>query len=182
MSNPYRPPQVDFSPQPHRLDEADLPLASPMRRLGAYLLDSLLYTIGIAPMLGAVILEDAGVLDTGSEALLIASGAFLVLVCLGLFALTVVWWLQYGQSPGKRLLGIRIVREDGGKAETQELLVLRFGAVFGINVALGLCGLNSIFQMVDNLMIFSDRHQTLHDRIAKTVVVDASYVPPGMAD
>ena len=88
----------------------------------------------------------------------------------------IIWWLftlSRGQTPGKRLVGIRVMRTDGNTSEwgwtfIREFIVkiALFGAA-GNTVALG------IPPIVDLLWAFWDKdRQTLHDKIMKTVVVD----------
>ena len=142
------------------------------------MIDNFAYGVLHPFIVGALVAESA---PEGAQApILIGAGLLSGALAIGLFAVTVRWWLQYGQSPGKRVLDLRIVHMDGRQAGVSELVYLRWGATFAINMALAVCGVNSIFNLVDQLMVFSAGNQTLHDRIAKTVVVDAHYVPPGM--
>lgn len=97
-------------------------------------------------------------------------------------------WLAYevpamansGQTPGKRLLGIKVVR-----LETTDRL--GFGRALGRWTTLGLptllwpcCGVGLIFQIVDCLFVATDRplRQALHDKRAQTVVVQVAGVTP----
>jgi uncharacterized RDD family membrane protein YckC len=70
---------------------------------------------------------------------------------------TVLVWL-YGQTVGKRLMDIRVVRTDGAR-----VTFARFVPLF--NVVIGL---------LDPLLIFRDSRQCLHDSIADTKVVTAA--------
>lgn len=75
-----------------------------------------------------------------------------------------------GQTVGKKVMGIRIVRTDGSLAT--------FGRVFGLRYALnGLIAsvpfVGSVYGLVDALMIFRDSRKCLHDQIADTIVVKA---------
>ena len=180
MDNPYRPPVAEsVAPVLDGSIPDTLPLASPWRRLGAAMIDNFAYGVCFSPFIvGALVAESA---PEGAQApILIGSGLLSGALAIGLFAVTIRWWLQYGQSPGKRVLDLRIVHMDGRQAGVSELVFLRWGATLGINMALAVCGMNGIFSLADQLMVFSTGNQTLHDRIAKTVVVDAHYVPPGM--
>ena len=73
-----------------------------------------------------------------------------------------------GQTLGKELLGIRVTRLDGapvrlGTALLRELLG---------KLVLGITG---VWVLVDNLWPLADaRNQALHDKLASTVVLDAS--------
>ncbi len=103
------------------------------------------------------------------------SDTAVVLMMLGLFggfavgcAVQVVMQLRFGQSVGKRLLRIKVVRTDGSAVELWRIILLR-------NVALHLvaqvCGLVGI---IDSLMIFSAEQRCLHDLFSDTIVVDAN--------
>jgi uncharacterized RDD family membrane protein YckC len=77
-----------------------------------------------------------------------------------------------GQTIGKRLLGIRVVRLDTPQR-------LGFGRSFrrwntmGLPTLLWCCGIGFVLQFVDALFVAIDRplHQALHDKSALTVVV-----------
>lgn len=77
-----------------------------------------------------------------------------------------------GQTIGKRLCGIRIVRTDGTPAGLWRILALR---IFPITLlsALPIPYLSNVFALVDCLLIFRTSHKCLHDQIADTVVVNA---------
>ncbi len=77
-----------------------------------------------------------------------------------------------GQTIGKRLLGIRVIRLDNPQR-------MGFGRSFrrwntmGLPTLLWCCGVGFILQFVDALFVAIDRplHQALHDKSAFTVVV-----------
>ena len=80
----------------------------------------------------------------------------------------------FGQSVGKKLLGLRIVRMDGSRVGFPRLFFVRSGsaAVVGFIPSVG-----GLLALVDAGMIFRDSHQALHDQIADTVVVTAGSSP-----
>jgi uncharacterized RDD family membrane protein YckC len=100
----------------------------------------------------------------------------LVLVTLGIG--WVVWDLilwKEGQSPAKRVLHMRIVREDTGRP-------LRWGQSFVRNfLCFGLLGavplLGGVYRIVGACFAFNDDRQTLWDKMAKTYVVDERTIP-----
>ena len=161
------------------VDAVALPYARPGVRLAARILDNLLYALTSLPAIvawGALGFPDP---ETAIGSPVFLGGVMLaVLLSLGLLGLTISMWVSTGQSPGKRALGIRIVREDGAQGDALILVGRRWALFTGLRIALACLGLNSILDLVDALMIFTDRHQTLHDRMAGTVVVDASWEPP----
>lgn len=74
----------------------------------------------------------------------------------------VVLEAQYGQTLGKRLVGIRVATEDGGPIDYRASLVRNL-----LRIVDGL-----FFYLVGAVLIFvSDREQRLGDRIGDTVVV-----------
>jgi uncharacterized RDD family membrane protein YckC len=111
-----------------------------------------------------------------------------VLFCI-LLIVTIVLVARYGQTIGKRALGIRVARPDGSKASLGRIFWLRnvvngvLGALVGgiIGAILGFMGvtglwtalLGYLYPLVDTLMIFGETRQCLHDRIADTIVVKA---------
>jgi len=100
----------------------------------------------------------------------LASLIAIVLAFLYFWLLTHRW---HGQTLGKRAVGTRVVRElDGGPVDSSTAAV-RAG-VF-VLLAYVCC----IGFLVDALWIFSNpKNQTLHDKAAKTVVVDATGADP----
>ncbi|MGH8588531.1 MAG: RDD family protein, partial [Gammaproteobacteria bacterium] len=79
------------------------------------------------------------------------------------------YWLHTrGQSIGKRLLKIRIVRSTGERATLSRILFARYLPIqaMGIVPVIGM-----LYALIDILFIFGDSRQCLHDRIADTIVV-----------
>lgn len=99
------------------------------------------------------------------------AGAFLValgfLGSLGLLGLQGVRVQQTGQSIGKRMVGIRVLRSDGSPVSLGRVLFLRniVPAFIG-----SFCGL---FSLVDALLILAEDRRCVHDHIADTIVVKA---------
>jgi uncharacterized RDD family membrane protein YckC len=75
-----------------------------------------------------------------------------------------------GQTVGKKLLGVRIVRTDGSRASLGRLIGLRFGIGFLVAIVPFVGGL---YSLVDSLLIFRASRKCLHDNIADTIVVNA---------
>ncbi len=153
-------------------DEAS-PLADPGTRLGARTIDAF---IPLAPFL---LVYGAGA-AIGSAFVVRAAFAVLVAAFLTCFVINLVWLHRYGQTIGKRMVGIRIVRGDGSRATLGRLLLLRIigpGALEMIPI------LGYIFGLVNTLLIFSDRRKCVHDHMADTLVIDvgAEPEPPGQS-
>jgi uncharacterized RDD family membrane protein YckC len=91
----------------------------------------------------------------------------------GVAMLAIQGWLlyRYGQTIGKRALGIRIVRRDGRRASLARLLLLRM-VVPGAVAMIPLVG--ALIVLVDVLFIFGDARRCLHDLLADTIVVTAA--------
>ena len=75
-----------------------------------------------------------------------------------------------GQTIGKKLLGLRILRSNGERASLARLLGLRTFLGW-ILVMIPFAG--AIYALVDSLLIFRESHQCVHDNIADTIVVKA---------
>ncbi len=92
-----------------------------------------------------------------------ALGGFVIFVVIHGYLLT-----AHGQTIGKALLQMRIVRADGSRASVQRLIGLRYGigSFFCIVPAVA-----QIYGVIDGLLIFGARRRCLHDRIADTVVI-----------
>ena len=71
-----------------------------------------------------------------------------------------------GQTMGKRLLEIRVVRSDGSQASLGRIFWLR-------NVVNVLLGVIPLYRIIDVLLIFGVRQQCIHDLMADTIVVRA---------
>ena len=75
-----------------------------------------------------------------------------------------------GQTVGKKLLGIRVVRSDGSRASLARLIGLRY-VLSWVIVIVPVVGV--IYALLDSLMIFRESRKCLHDNLADTIVVKA---------
>ena len=169
MSNPYAPPRAVV----HDIADpnAGVVVADRGARLGATILDTFIFSAMVyAPfMAGAVlggVLAAAG--DNANPALMsIAVGG-----ALGVIGFVVWCWLtigyvtRNGQSIGKKLLRIKVVRRDGAPVTLNRLFWLR-------NFVNGMISFIPLYGFLDALFIFGESRQCLHDRIADTIVVKA---------
>ncbi|MBT9252780.1 MAG: RDD family protein [Brockia lithotrophica] len=97
---------------------------------------------------------------------------------LTLLLLSLAWFLyryfteiqMNGQTLGKRLLGIRVVKENGLPATSRDILIREL-----VFVLFGMIPYISFFILLANaiLVAFVGKKQALHDIIAKTMVVPA---------
>ena len=168
MSNPYAPPRASVR------DIADptvaFELAERGTRFGGAMLDGLVFGVMVyAPLFLMPFMRDpeaAEDLSAGSE-MMTAVGAGLAFVGFIIWlVLTVRYMKRNGQSIGKKLVNIKVVRTDGAPISFARLFWLR---TF-VNAAFSIIPLYSI---IDVLFIFGEARRCLHDRIADTIVVKA---------
>jgi uncharacterized RDD family membrane protein YckC len=166
--NPYAPPRGevrDFE----IYDE--LELAGRGARLGAFFLDGIIAALMIyVPAL--IVLAVAGRLDSALDpaAATIDVNLFGIagLMCLcGFIAwawITALLVARNGQTIGKRMVDIKVVRSDGSPASLGRIFWLR-------NVVNWLLSVIPLYGIVDLLFIFGVRQQCIHDLIADTIVI-----------
>ncbi|UQA59579.1 RDD family protein [Polyangium aurulentum] len=159
--NPYAPPEArDFDIDSPNAFEPQL-LASRGSRLGARLIDGLLqyaaaFLIGTGVRL-ALGLPRRSLNEAGVDTYVLGAFAWLV-------PLSVQWYLTAttGQSIGKRLLGLKIVKMDGSPVDFVSGVILR--EWIGRLIDSVTCGIGT-------LMIFGDQQRCLHDHVASTKVI-----------
>jgi uncharacterized RDD family membrane protein YckC len=144
---------------------APAPLASRGARLGAYLIDLVL--TGVLCACWIYILQ---VSESQGDYLTSVQRLF-VLGVLGLVAVQLSLLTWHGQSIGKRLMGVRIVRfADGGNPGFFRVVVLRL-CVPALIAGIPLLG--RVFYVADILNIYGEERRCLHDYLAGTKVVEA---------
>lgn len=149
----------------------EVELADRGARLLAVIVDSLIFGIPVGMLLVAMPGLLLGTRGAAPDPTVYRSVAAL----LGLFAITLtivdfVLLHRYGQTIGKRILKIRIVRSDGSRCGLLRVIFVRWLplAIVGAIPIIGpLCSL------LDPLLIFRDDYRCLHDHIADTIVVKA---------
>jgi uncharacterized RDD family membrane protein YckC len=167
----FRPPSAPLADAP----ECAFQLADRSARLGAKLLDwftlfGVVLVVGVlaaltlpavATLLGHGGLRAAGLLE-------LAPGLVVALGPLCLVVWNSVWLHRYGQTIGKRVARIRIVRSDGQRASLGRIFGLRYLPMTLLTMipALGL-----LIALADCLLIFRDSRKCLHDQWADTMVI-----------
>ncbi|MBP2707161.1 RDD family protein [Microbispora sp. RL4-1S] len=158
---PYEEPRVPWTAPP--LGTAGPPLAGRWRRLFAGIVDAIIVGLISSPFAwsGWMVLGSRAGATGGVD----VSQAFLA----GVIGFLYYWLLQSfwnGWTVGKRLFGMRVVRDDGSPAGPGTIAVRQL-----VEVLLGwLC----ILGLVDLAWILFDRRkQALHDKAAGTLVVDS---------
>jgi uncharacterized RDD family membrane protein YckC len=167
-ANPYAPPRATV----HDVADPSAPRehAGRAARLAAAVLDGIIAVVVIyLPLFltGAIRFEN-GELDPA--ALMGPGGAIALAGALLWIGVTFYLVKRNGQTIGKKLVGIKVVRSDGSKASLGRIFWLR-NIVNAIPSAIPFVG--SLYGLVDHLFIFGDKRQCLHDKIADTVVVTA---------
>ncbi|MBI2397588.1 MAG: RDD family protein [Xanthomonadales bacterium] len=152
----------------------DLAPADRATRLGAVLIDGLIGMALVFPIMyasgywGRAMAQQIGVLELVAWVV----GGFVGFIALQGYPLH-----HWGQTWGKRLLGIRIVDLDGRKPDLVRLLGLRYAPVhLGTQVPF----VGPVLSLVDSLMIFRNDRRCLHDLIAGTRVVKVAAMPPAL--
>ena len=149
--------------------QGDLVLADRGVRLVAAIVDGLIYfaLIMAVAVLLPMALEGGG---GGGEAVAMAVGIAATIGFLAVVGVNIYWLHLYGQTIGKRLLGIKVVRGDGSHCSVLRVIFARWLPVTLLG-AIPLLGY--IVSLVDPLMIFRSDYRCLHDLIADTLVVKA---------
>lgn len=116
---------------------------------------------------GMLALPDGVVLTSKSRRLLCAMlEVVLVLVTLGIgYFIWQFFTYRHGQTPGKKLMGIRVISLNDGRALTFWMMLLREWIVkpFIGSITFGIAYI---------WILFDDQNQALYDKILNTNVVD----------
>ncbi|PSJ79704.1 RDD family protein [Neisseria iguanae] len=192
----------DLNSMPSETTESqiEVDLALPMKRIGAVLLNSVLNVAAYIPLIISVLSGESGYLQRANTAKEVALPeanmtwlmiGIAVLVAYG--AVQIYFMSRDGQSLGKKILGIRVLKTDGTNPGFFGAVFMReaayyflLGLAVGIiaYVAQSITGNPEMFDLLSNLlqiaaylvcvvMLFkvkSDR-RTLQDYLANTVVV-----------
>lgn len=150
----------------------ELDLAGAGARLGGNLIDSLVMGFGAGLLVAVIlplVLAGMGTAPRGhghggpsiALLLLVELGVILLVACYEPLMLA-----ARGQTLGKMAVGIKVVRPD--------LRPISRGQAWGRGLGRLLLGFIPFVGLIDVLMVFSARRQTLHDRMAGTIVVKVS--------
>lgn len=145
------------------------PVPAPLgTRVGAWVLDQLLWVVLYAGSLG-VVLATAQDGDPSLGAVLLVPGLLLG------YTVVLLWLLATrGWTPGKRALGLRAVRVEDGRP-------LGWGRALGRTLLLGIIvgwtfGIGAVVLLL--LARKNPQGRAAHDKSAKSIVVTARSVPP----
>jgi uncharacterized RDD family membrane protein YckC len=157
-------------------------LAERGTRLAAVSIDELLLLalllppiFGAQPQIAAMMAEFVNGADVDPYGLvwpmLTGPGALVSLLGLIAWAVITTWMVaRNGQSIGKRIMGIKVVRKDGSRASLARIFWLR-NVLNAVPSWLPYIGL--VYQLIDPLLIFQESRQCVHDRLADTIVIKA---------
>ena len=96
-------------------------------------------------------------------------GTTITVVALLIWCAITAWLVAAnGQSIGKRLVGIKVVRTDGSRASFARIFLLR-NVVSSLPNLLPYLGW--FYMFADPLLIYQDSRRCIHDMIADTIVV-----------
>ena len=141
-------------------------LATPGSRLAAVLLDGLIQIPLVIALVVGISLTDGNQEAIGIT-LIVLSG--ILWLALAIYQLVII--SRDGQSIGKRMMKIRIVKyEDDSNPGFVHAVLLR---AFVNGLIGGVPFVGPIYSLADPLFIFGDEHRCLHDLIASTKVVKA---------
>lgn len=134
-------------------------------RLVAFFLDRLILTVILTTLatVATFLYESFNVNQWfGTERLahVIATTLAIVMGILIILLYDIGFWLLAGQTPGKRALGVRIVRTDGQRMVIGNAVRREIGYLISAILFLGF-----LWVIVDN------RRQALHDKLAGTLVL-----------
>ncbi len=141
------------------IDIDKLELASPRKRMQAFVIDDILISL-----LTMVLLWDqiSAVDADFANVLLLMNGAFVQVLFLKLIYQTFFIW-YYGATIGKIIVKIRVIREDNfGSVDFVTSLMRSASRIVS----------ESVFYLGFFLAFYTEGKQTLHDKIAKTLVVN----------
>ena len=171
--NPYAAPDAEVAdPYQHA---GPLNLATRGSRFLARLVDGILSTICAMPLYPLIIdfqLKGSGIqnpLNLTQDQMFI-SAAIGGVLSLGFLGVQLYLLYQSAQTIGKRVMGIKIVAEDGTPASFGKIVGMRM-FVMTLLEQIPLAG--GIVALLNPLMIFRDSQRCLHDDLAKTAVVIA---------
>lgn len=171
--NPYAPPSAPVRDIPQ--EGTGFELASQWIRLGAMLLE--VFICGVIIYIPAVIfmlVVGPGNLpvvngEVDPVALLTSRVVLSLLPGLLIYVAVTLWLVaRNGQTIGKKLLGIKVVRTNGDKAGLGRIFWLR-NAVISVIALIPVAGW--AVAIIDPLLIFRASRKCLHDQIADTIVI-----------
>jgi uncharacterized RDD family membrane protein YckC len=163
--NPYAPPRAAV----RDVFDASVPGEPAERgtRLAAMILDGIVSGAMVySPLLLIAAGGASGAEGRTADALAVAGIGLALVGFVAWVWLTIRYVRQNGQTIGKKILGIKVVRADGSPISLGRIFWLR-------NVVNALISVIPLYVLVDVLFIFGESRQCLHDKLADTIVIKA---------
>ena len=134
-------------------------------RIIAFAIDAAIINV-VALLVGVVITLVSSVLPASKQrdAILVAVGG--VIYALWVIGYFVTFWTTTGQTPGNRLMEIRVVREDWSRLRPRHAITRLFGIVISCPLLIGFWPI-----------LFTERRRGVPDWLAGTVVISAPEEP-----
>ena len=169
--NPYAAPAAQVS----ELVDPGLAKAGRAQRLLAVIIDSMIIAVPAIILAIALPAYQAYVERAGSEPAINNGALIVAMVVFGIFAIGYVtyqfyWIWKNGQTLGKKLMKIKIVRVDGSRASFPRIVFVR-AMVPAIVGSIPIVG--TLFSLTDALFIFGEPKRCVHDHMADTIVINA---------
>ena len=174
-NNQYAPPRsevADMAP----LDHSGFVKASRSSRLGASIIDGLIFSLPLTPAYisaASIAARSGHITVLGFWTAVLGTGMLFyagIMIDLLLWVVVAVMVHRNAQSIGKRLCGIKVARTDGSRATLGRIFWLRNVVNYAIRF-IPLVG--PLYGLVDVLMIFGEQRRCCHDYIADTIVIQA---------
>jgi len=154
-------------------DTYEVEAATRLSRLGATVVDGLVLAL---PAIALAILVPMALMG-GRVASMLVILALSLLFLLALLITQIVLLVKYGQTLGKRALGIRMITSDGEIPSIWRVFFLRwlpFAVVATVvQMVLKVQGIGSVIHLMDVVFIFQPTRRCLHDLFADTHVIKA---------
>ncbi len=177
IDNPYAPSNAQLEEE-----IIELELAGRGARLIAVILNSLIIMLTQIPTYFAMATEPdllpaiIGILSAadivGGIRLIFESMGFLLMTSivawLGIIVYNLVLFHRQGQTLGKRIMGIKVIRSNGDRCSLRRFVFLRYALVALLG---GIPFIGIFVSIADPLLIFRESRQCLHDTIADTIVI-----------
>ncbi len=144
--------------------------ASRGQRLGAALLDGVMFAVGIIISVMSSLgftRSNAGAGLSGANVLFLIIG---IVVLIGIVVANCILLHRNAQTIGKLIVGIKVIRSDGSRIGLGRIILLR---ILPISLLSGIPMLGGLVRLADSLMIFGAERRCLHDVFADTVVINA---------
>jgi uncharacterized RDD family membrane protein YckC len=164
-ANPYSAPKTDLSQQ-RAPDEAEL--AGRGRRLGGAIIDGIIQTIVMMVPLMLFLGGWGGYMTMAAERPYFLGVIGAVVAFVAYILINGYFLAKDGQTIGKKILGMKIVRTDGSQADFTRIVTRRVLPVYVCN-AIPLIG--GLLVLINVLLIFRASKKCVHDDIADTVVI-----------